>query len=173
MSAPTIGHYIQSKSQGKTYSTLPPARCQWFTAYVRKELGMLKNTVSFLNNGVVKYVLFGAFQFILDFLLFVFLEKMGFYAVVANITSRLVAATVGYQLNKKYTFGVGKVKNYAMVTRYWVFWLSMTCVSSLLILVWNNFLTDLLPTSAGKLIVECILSIVGYLISKIWVYKND
>lgn len=129
--------------------------------------------ISFLDKSAVKYLIFGAFQFVLDFMLFVLLQKIGVAVVVANVASRLSAATAGYYLNKKYTFSIGEVQTYAMMRRYWLFWLFMTGLSSLLILAWDHFLNGTLPTGAGKFAIECVLCVFGYLVSKIWVYKHD
>ena len=42
---------------------------------------------------LVKYLSIGAFQFILDFLLFLLFQKLGIALVIANTASRLTAAT--------------------------------------------------------------------------------
>ncbi len=126
-----------------------------------------------IDASITKYLLFGIFQFSLDLALFIIMQKIGFASIVANVISRLTAAVAGYFLNKQYTFGISETKTYAMVKRYWVFWLFMTGLSSLLIYAWDYYLRSALATSAGKFIIECGLCVLGYLISKKWVYKND
>lgn len=127
----------------------------------------------FLDVRIVKYLGFGALQFILDISLFVVMSALDVPLLIANVVSRLSAATAGYYLNKKYTFAIGEVKTYSMARRYWVFWTFMTVFSSLLVWCWDRFLGDAMPTNFGKFVIECFLCVFGYLISKYWVYKHD
>lgn len=126
-----------------------------------------------MKTQLIKYFLFGLFQFLLDFLLFVWLEKAGVMVILANTASRLIAAVAGYCLNKKYTFDAGAVKSRAMFVRFWLFWLFMTGFSSLLMLAWSKAMAGTWSNGIGKLIVEALMFCFGFLISKMWVYKHD
>ena len=53
---------------------------------------------------VLKYLTVGLFQFLLDLVLFLLLQKIGLPLFVANATSRLTAATTGCYLNRHFTF---------------------------------------------------------------------
>ena len=121
---------------------------------------------------LIKYLSIGAFQFALDFLLFVFFQKIGIALILSNTASRLTAATAGYYLNKKFTFSVGDSVDRTMVLRYWFFWAMMTVVSSLLIYAWGKWVGDLLPIGWGKFVVESFLCLLGFVISKTWVYRH-
>lgn len=121
---------------------------------------------------IVKYLAVGGFQFVLDFLLFLLLQKMGIFLVVANVISRLSAATAGYYLNRKYTFSVRQSHGYSMVFRYWSFWIFMTILSSILILTWTTLLGDRYSAGFGKFIVESVLCVLGFFVSKMWVYRH-
>ncbi len=122
---------------------------------------------------LVKYLSIGAFQFALDFILFLLLQQLGIALVVANTTSRLTAATAGYYLNKKFTFSVEPVPGRAMMLRYWLFWAFMTVLSSLLIFTWGKLLGDLLAIGLGKFVIESFLCLFGFFISRTWVYRHD
>lgn len=121
---------------------------------------------------LMKYLGIGAFQFVLDFLLFLFFQKLGIALVIANSVSRLTAATAGYYLNKKFTFSVGHVTGHAMMLRYWFFWALMTVLSSLLIFSWAKLLDDLSSIGLGKFVVESFLCLLGFVVSKTWVYRH-
>jgi putative flippase GtrA len=134
---------------------------------------MTKRAFKLLNLSFAKYLFFGGFQFAFDFVLFFFLQNIGLAAVFANVTSRFSAALAGYYLNKRFTFGVGEVKTYSMFKRYWLFWLFMTGLSSTLVFLWDFHLQTTWSMGIGKFTIECFLCILGYLISRFWVYKHD
>jgi putative flippase GtrA len=122
---------------------------------------------------VLKYLTVGLFQFLLDLGLFLLLQTIGLPLFLANATSRLTAATTGYYLNRHFTFSVAPASDYSMVTRYWLFWTFMTLLSTGLMMVWQHFMSAHFHLGIGKFIVESFLCIVGFLISKFWVYKHD
>ena len=78
----------------------------------------------------------------------------------------------GYYLNKKFTFSVGHVTGHAMMLRYWFFWALMTVLSSLLIFSWAKLLDDLSSIGLGKFVVESFLCLLGFVVSKTWVYRH-
>ena len=121
---------------------------------------------------IFKYLIVGGFQFVFDFLLFLLLHQVGFSILFSNTVSRLSAATLGYLFNKKYTFSIEQVQGYSMVLRYWVFWALMTCLSSLLIWQWSTLFKESLHLGIGKFSIESVLCIVGFFISKRWIYKH-
>jgi putative flippase GtrA len=121
---------------------------------------------------IFKYLAVGGFQFVFDLLLFLLLQQAGFSIFLSNTISRLSAATLGYLFNKGYTFSVGHVQGYSMAFRYWGFWAFMTGLSSLLIWQWSLLFKDSLHIGIGKFSIESILCIVGFFISKRWVYRH-
>ena len=121
---------------------------------------------------IFKYLVVGGFQFVFDFLLFLLLQQAGFPVFFSNTVSRLSAATLGYVLNKKYTFSVAPIQGYSMMLRYWSFWVFMTGLSSLLIWQWSVFFKNSLHIGVGKFSIESILCLAGFFISKRWVYRH-
>jgi putative flippase GtrA len=121
---------------------------------------------------IFKYLAVGGFQFFFDLILFLMLQKLGFPIFLSNALSRLSAATLGYIFNKKYTFSAISAQGYSMMFRYWVFWAFMTGVSSLLIWQWSIFFKDSLHVGIGKFSIESILCVIGFFISKRWVYRD-
>lgn len=121
---------------------------------------------------ITKFLSIGVCQFVLDFLVFVLLQKLGVVATIANTASRFLAGTLGYYLNKKYTFAIGPVLGYSMMARYWMFWGFMTLLSSTLISVWDTVLNNVFSNATGKILIELGLFLLSFVISKLWVYKH-
>lgn len=131
---------------------------------------------------LAKYLLVGGLQFVFDILLFLLMQQAGFSIFLSNTVSRLSAATLGYHFNRKFTFQVVSLEKsktsirfqvYSMERRYWVFWAVMTCISSLLIWQWSALLQNSFQIGVGKLAIEAVLCIVGFFVSKRWVYQHD
>lgn len=120
----------------------------------------------------MKYLSVGVCQLFLDLLLFLLLQNFGVAIAIANTISRFCAAVAGYYLNKQFTFSVGHISGYSMMLRYWSFWIFMTFLSSVLILSLDKLMSTTLPTGLGKLVVELVLFLISFLISKFWVYKH-
>ena len=121
---------------------------------------------------MARYLGVGVFQFVLDLLLYLLFQKIGMAIVMANTASRLSAATGGYFLNRKYTFSVVSASGHSMVVRYWLFWIFMTGLSSLLLLAWEAHFASQWSPGLGKFLVEAVLAVLGFFISKLWVYRN-
>lgn len=120
----------------------------------------------------IKYLGVGLLQFGLDWTLFVVLEGAGVPVTPANVVSRLVTASIGFQLNKRLTFAARSVKPIRMAARYWAFWGVMTLISSVLLCGWTRWTNGPAFVGVGKFLVEALLCIVGFFISKFWVYKD-
>ncbi len=125
-----------------------------------------------LKLQMARYLGVGLFQFVLDLLLFLLFQHVGAAIVVANTASRLSAATAGYFLNRKYTFSATTAGGYSMVLRYWLFWAFMTALSSLLLLAWDALFAGRWSPGLGKFLVEAALAVLGFFISKLWVYRH-
>lgn len=122
---------------------------------------------------IAKYVAVGGLQFVLDVALFYVLHLFSMPVVPANILSRLTAATVGYAANRHFTFGVPRQNSYRMVVKYWLFWLSMTAISSGLLWTWESFTTTVWQVTLGKLIIDGGLCVAGFFISQKYIYTHD
>ena len=141
----------------------------------------LKYHSGFLNKYLAKYLVVGGFQFVFDIVLFLLMQQAGFSIFLSNTVSRLSAATLGYLFNRKFTFEVAslertntsnKFQGYSMALRYWVFWAVMTGISSLLIWQWSTLFKNSFHIGLGKLSIEAVLCIVGFFVSKRWVYQH-
>jgi putative flippase GtrA len=120
---------------------------------------------------LVKYLFVGGVQFVFDLGLFVFLEKIGLGILMANTVSRFSAATLGYFLNRKYTFSI-KRGPAAMFVRYWIFWGGMTVASTLLIDFASSHFSGPLAIGLTKFFVESALCLLGFIVSRYWVYTH-
>jgi putative flippase GtrA len=122
---------------------------------------------------IAKYVAVGGLQFVLDVALFYVLHFFSMPVVPANILSRLTAATVGYVANRQFTFAVPRQNSYRMVAKYWLFWLSMTAISSGLLWTWESFTTTVWQVTLGKLVIDGGLCVAGFFISQKYIYTHD
>lgn len=126
----------------------------------------MKNILIFFTVGVT--------QLLVDTLLFSLMVKFGIDYVIANFTSRAIAAITGFILNGKFTFK--KSLSIAVFIKFWLYWFLMTALSSLLLLSIRGFIASVIPESYvavfSKIIVEFILFFISYLIAKVWVYRK-
>jgi len=81
------------------------------------------------------YLAFGVLQLLLDWLLFVAFTALGMPAAPANLASRTSAALLGYWLNGRYTFAddAGSRLGWKRFARFWLLWLAMTAISTVLV----------------------------------------
>lgn len=126
----------------------------------------MKNILIFFTVGVT--------QLLVDTLLFSLMVKFGIDYVIANFTSRAIAAITGFILNGKFTFK--KSLSTAVFIKFWLYWFLMTALSSLLLLLIRSFITSVIPENYvavfSKIIVEFVLFFISYLIAKVWVYRK-
>lgn len=139
----------------------------WHIAYI----GSLR--LFFL--GFIKYFIVGGAQFVLDVTLFVIFSFFGVNLVIANVASRFLAAVLGYFLNRRYTFGGMRAgtSERKTVLRYWFFWGCMTLVSTHLIKILLSCCSHYGLSFSVKIPIELALCVVGYIVSKLWVFSHD
>ncbi|MFC1690193.1 GtrA family protein [Pseudomonadota bacterium] len=118
----------------------------------------------------------GAIQYLLDAGLYALLITNGVGTMPANVTSRATAAGVGFVLNRYVTFRQRNetVKRLGTsLARFILFWGLMTLVSTASVLMlestWGD---DDSHRIAAKLLVEAVLAVVSYLVSRFWVFRN-
>lgn len=120
-----------------------------------------------INYGVV-----GVIQLALDWLVFVALTQVGCPAAPANVSSRVLAAFVGFWLNGRWTFQTPEKR--ALTTghlgRYLVSWGVMTLASTAVVTITAH--------SGGvhvawlvKPAADLCLAAIGFLVSKYWIYR--
>jgi putative flippase GtrA len=118
------------------------------------------------------YLLIGFVQWLLDWGVMVLLSHYGMLVEVANVLGRVAGALLGYWLNGKLTFaGDDTAIGRTQLTRFIIMWLGTTVVST-----WSLGLIDdvagLKWAWLAKPGVEFALGVVGFLLSRHWVYRK-
>ena len=120
--------------------------------------------------------LVGGLQYLVDAALYAALIAAGVATSPANVTSRASAAGLGFVLNRYLTFGQrGETPRRLALSllRFALLWAGQTLLSTLAILaleaVWG---ADTGRRIAAKLIVEAVLAVTSFLVSRGWVYRN-
>jgi putative flippase GtrA len=122
------------------------------------------------------FVLVGGLQYLLDAALFGVFLSAGLSIPTANVLSRASAATGGFLANRYLTFSkrADTVASFTgSLLRFITLWLTMTFISTgLMLAVSHLWGAELGIQMIGKLLVEAILAIISFVISKYWVYRN-
>ena len=118
------------------------------------------------------YLVFGVLQLLLDWLLLVALTALGMPVAPANLASRTSAALLGFWLNGRYTFadGNGQRLGWRRFTRFWLLWLAMTAISTVLVAVVASRL-GLHQAWLAKPLVEAGLAVVSFFALRHWVFR--
>ena len=118
------------------------------------------------------YLVFGVLQLLLDWLLLVALTALGMPVAPANLASRTSAALLGFWLNGRYTFadGNGQRLGWRRFTRFWLLWLAITAISTLLVAVVASRL-GLHQAWLAKPLVEAGLAVVSFFALRHWVFR--
>lgn len=122
------------------------------------------------------FLVVGGIQYLLDASLYALLISGGITTVPANITSRASAAAVGFLLNRYWTFGQRKdtLKRFSgSLGRFITFWAVMTLISTAAVytlgVLWSS---DNTSRIIAKLVVEAVLAVISFLISRFWVFRS-
>ena len=118
------------------------------------------------------YLVFGVLQLLLDWLLLVALTALGMPVAPANLASRTSAALLGFWLNGRYTFadGHGQRLGWRRFARFWLLWLAMTAISTVLVAVVASRL-GLHQAWLAKPLVEAGLAVVSFFALRHWVFR--
>jgi putative flippase GtrA len=125
------------------------------------------------------FVSVGLLQYGIDVLLFAFLFFLGLPVGPANILARGGAAVVGFKVNGALTFHDQRGKQgWGLVhgLRFLALWLGMTAASTALVLI-SEYLVDDRGLAGewilgAKLLIEALLALVSFAMSKWWVYTD-
>lgn len=119
------------------------------------------------------YVLFGLLQLLLDWAVFVATTWLGMPASRGNLAGRVSGALLGYWLNGRFTFsdGSGTRLGWRRFLRFALMWTALTVASTLLV-GWTAANLGLHLAWLAKPLVELALSVVGFLVSRHWVYRD-
>ena len=122
----------------------------------------------------LKFAASSIIGFLVDFALFTILcfvipSDVAGQIIIANIIARAVSSLVNFTINKFFVFKLKKGKVLKYAAKYFTLALINMALNTLLLALlvdifgWNQFAT--------KLIVECILFVISYLIQKFFVFK--
>ena len=118
------------------------------------------------------YLLIGGVQWLVDWGVMVLLSHYGLVVELANVFGRVAGALLGYWLNGKLTFaGDDTAIGRTQLFRFILMWLGTTAVST-----WSlgeiDYLGGLKWAWLAKPAVELALGVVGFFLSRHWVYRK-
>jgi putative flippase GtrA len=118
------------------------------------------------------YLVIGGLQWLVDWGVMVALSHLGMLVEPANIIGRISGALLGYWLNGKLTFaGDDTALGRTQLQRFVMMWLCTTAIST-----WSLGAIDehigLKWAWLAKPGVELVLGVIGFLLSRHWVYRK-
>jgi putative flippase GtrA len=120
----------------------------------------------------LSFVAIGGCLVAIDWFVFVALTALGVGPIAANLAGRMVGAVLGFWANGRITFGDTNAPRvgYRRFVRYVLLWLSLTFVSTSLMILCAEYL-GLQLTWLAKPMVEVVLALVSFFVSRHWVYR--
>lgn len=122
------------------------------------------------------FLLVGVLQYALDAALFTLFISLGLATVPGNVLSRASAAACGFLANRYLTFEQRSDtfrRFRSSLVRFVLLWLAMTLLSSALLVLVKQGWGDLLEVQVkAKLLIEALLAIISFLLSKYWVFRD-
>lgn len=118
------------------------------------------------------YMIIGGIQWLVDWGVMVLLSHWGLRVATANICGRISGALLGYWLNGKITFAADDTHiGRKALMRFVLMWLATTAVST-----WSlTHIDDIFGLKwawLAKPLVELVLGVIGFVLSRHWVYKR-
>lgn len=118
------------------------------------------------------YLVIGLLQWLLDWAVVVALTRTGMPIEPANVLGRIAGASLGFWMNGRFTFGEGETTpGSAQAARFLLLWLSTTVVSTASLGVIDD-VVGLHWAWLAKPAVELALGVVGFFLSRHWVYRR-
>lgn len=119
------------------------------------------------------YIVVGLLLLGVDWLIFVALSSTGIATSRANIAGRIAGAALGFWLNGRWTFARGGVASLGSthLARFVLFWL-VTTVLSTLVVAQVGVQAGLKWAWLVKPFVDGLLAVLGFVVSKHWVYRQ-
>lgn len=118
------------------------------------------------------YLTIGIVQWLLDWGVMVMLSHIGLPVRQANVAGRISGAMLGFWLNGRITFaGEHTQVGRAQFLRFLAMWLVMTLLSTIAIGAIDDYL-GLKWAWLAKPAVEIVLGVIGFLVSRHWIYKR-
>ncbi|MEZ0471017.1 MULTISPECIES: GtrA family protein [Luteimonas] len=118
------------------------------------------------------YLVIGGLQWLLDWAVMVALSHAGLPVRQANVVGRICGALLGYWMNGRFTFaGEDTTLGRTQLQRFVLMWMGTTLVSTWAIGQVDDYL-GLKWAWLAKPLVEAALAVVGFVLSRHWVYKR-
>lgn len=117
-----------------------------------------------------RFALVGLVQWAIDWGLLVALSHLGIAIATANIVGRIAGALAGFWLNGNLTFGGGGTSRWRQFARYAVLW-GINTVFSTMAMAWIDAHAGLHGAWLAKPLVEGVLAVNTFLLSRWWVYR--
>ncbi len=118
------------------------------------------------------YLVIGLLQWLLDWGVMVGLTHLGMPVAPANIAGRITGALLGYWLNGKWTFaGDDTAVGATQLQRFALMWVSTTLVSTWSLTHIDDFF-GLRWVWLAKPALEIALGLLGFVLSRYWIYKR-
>ena len=121
----------------------------------------------------VAYAVVGGAQLLVDWLCFVGLTWAGIAVAPANLAARVVGALLGFGLNARYTFANPQPSATLLprrLARFLIFWLLATAISTWAVSALGEQ-QGLWAAWLGKPMVDAGLALLGFVVSKHWIYR--
>jgi putative flippase GtrA len=117
------------------------------------------------------YLIIGGLQWLLDWAVMVGLSQLGVPVRTANVTGRICGALFGFWSNGRVTFArPGSAVGRTQLQRFLVMWIATTAASTWAI----GRVDDVLGLQwawLAKPLVEILLGLIGFVLSRHWIYK--
>lgn len=117
------------------------------------------------------YLMIGGVQWLVDWGVMVLLSHLGLPVEAANICGRISGACLGFWLNGRITFAGSDTRiGRTQLRRFVTMWLCTTTASTLAL----GHIDDVFGLQwawIAKPMIELSLGVIGFLLSKHWVYK--
>ncbi len=118
------------------------------------------------------YLAIGLLQWLVDWGVVVALTHIGLIVAPANVAGRITGALIGFWLNGKLTFaGDGNTVGTTQFQRFMTMWVGTTLLSTWALTQIDDVL-GLRWVWLAKPAVEVALGIVGFVLSRYWIYKR-
>lgn len=118
----------------------------------------------------MRFIIVGLVQLAVDAGAFILLTYLGVPVVPANIVARVTGATLGFLLNRHYTFRDGSRAVGGAFLRFVVLWLATTVLSTILVSVVAAAL-GLKGAWLAKPLVDAVLAGLSFVAAKWWVFR--
>jgi putative flippase GtrA len=125
-----------------------------------------------LRRHAKRYTVVGVIQWLVDWGVMVGLSHLGLKVEPANICGRISGALLGYWLNGKVTFaGDDTAVGRTQLARFVAMWLCTTAVSTFAMANIDDWF-GLKWAWLAKPAVELVLGMIGFVLSRHWVYRK-